>query len=53
MAYVRNYGQLGPGETAAVIPEVPPSATMSPLLWFLIAVSAGITVWWITKKLEE
>jgi hypothetical protein len=45
-----RYGQIEPSEAAAATP--PPTA-MGPVLWFIIAVGAGVTVWWITKQLDR
>jgi hypothetical protein len=52
LARQQPLGQIEPGETVA-IGASGNVAGLSPVVFFCIAVAAGVTTWWITSKLSH
>ncbi len=50
---VRGYGQLDAATLTAAVPEAPATGTMSLVPYYLMAVAAGVTVWFITRWLGK
>lgn len=48
-----NLGEISPGVMQAAIPELPPTAGLTAMSYFWLAVSAGITVWFVTNALDR
>ena len=47
----RDLGQIEAGLDIAAV--APPSGAFTPLRYFLLAVSAGVTVWFLTRFLDR
>jgi hypothetical protein len=48
-----RYGQVDPGTSAAITAPEPPVPGFTPIMYFGLAVAAGLTVWLVTKILDK
>jgi hypothetical protein len=48
-----GYGQISPAVISASVPEAPAAGGFSPFQFFLLAVASGVTVWFLTRRLDR